>query len=533
MHEISRLTRSTSFTRPIGAATLATALVAGSLLAASPAFAAGPLSGTVLDAGVPVANVDVGIDKQSATNGSWSEVDDGTTDGAGAWASTDPLTDGNYALFFDVSDSSAIYSADQTSTGADSLHISTQFTVTGGVPSQSSFTTTLVRNAGAISLTQRSSADGSLVTGGSATAGTSYGVDKDGNVVIGNSVSEPTSDGTLLLGHLPAATYFPVETGADGYSSDYLDAVTTTAGVTLSVTSALHPTADPLVSTLLSSPVTTVTGAPKIGTLLTVTDPSASSPVTFSHQWATASGYYGGPLPLPVVGATSPTFVPTSKQLGQLVFAYAIARKDGYAPAIIYPAAPGGFTPAIKIGDPNPITVTVTGTTKFGHALAATVAGSTLSDAKSSYQWYRNGAPIGGADGSHYTLTKADVGQKVFASVTSFAQGHTDAVIPSNTVSVAHEKATVSVKAPKSISKKTKLTVKVTLKDGASKNAATGKVKVFYSSKKFKTVTFTSKSTSKTVILPKLAKGKHTIKISYAGDTHYSSKSTSFKVTVK
>lgn len=502
------------------------------MLVASPAFAdvAVSLSGTVLDQGAPIPNAGVYLYEYDQVNGYWYQVDSaGSTDTTGTWHYADNLSDGSYAVVFQgLGDTAAFYSSNtQTWDGkADTSKMATEFTVNGSGASASTFSSTLVRNAGAVAVPLRDAVTGGIIANPGSTFGyaTFYsGLDASGDYISGSSSESDNASftGTVLVGGLLPGTYYQGAASADGYATEFLSTpVTVAAGATSAyVPVGLVSGALPSVSTLLPNPqVVTVTGNPKVGTLLTASVPASATAATFA--W-----YENGTI---IPGATAATFVPTAAQLGQTISASAIVRAPGYRPVLIY----SDSTKSVQIGDPNQAVVKVTGTTKIGHTLSVAVTGSTVPDSKLIYQWYRAGAPIGGAVGSKYLLAKADVGQKIFASVTAFSQGHTDSVIPSVTVSVAHDKATLAYSAKKSISKSSKLKVKVNLKNGVTKNAATGTVRVYYSAKKFKKLSFSTKSTTKTATLPKLSKGKHTIKIKYYGDTHYLTKSTSFKVTV-
>jgi len=66
----------------------------------------------------------------------------------------------------------------------------------------------------------------------------------------------------------------------------------------------------------------------------------------------------------------------------------------------------------------------ITGKTRVGELLTATVLGLTPADAVPSYQWYRSGKKITDATTGTYTLTKSDKGKKITVKVTAAHDGY-------------------------------------------------------------------------------------------------------------
>jgi hypothetical protein len=66
----------------------------------------------------------------------------------------------------------------------------------------------------------------------------------------------------------------------------------------------------------------------------------------------------------------------------------------------------------------------ITGKTRVGEVLTATISGLTPADAVPSYQWYRSGKMITGATTGTYTLTKSDKGRKITVKVTGAHDGY-------------------------------------------------------------------------------------------------------------
>lgn len=163
-----------------------------------------------------------------------------------------------------------------------------------------------------------------------------------------------------------------------------------------------------------------------VGQLVTVTSPVWSLPgVTTTYQWLRD----GSPIP----GADDPTYVPTLEDAGHALSVQATGALAGLPlvtevsnalniPLTTEPA----LTPA---GD-----ITVNGSRKIGTALA--ISGPTWdpSDATNTYQWLRDGSPIGAATGTTYTLVAADFGHSITAVATGHKEGYTDSTLTSDPV---------------------------------------------------------------------------------------------------
>ncbi len=516
MHE----TRSRSY-RASAIASIAIAALAGSLLAATPASAAVSLSGTVTDQGTPVA--DVAVELFADIDGYWSyQTSLGTTDPAGTWSySTATLFDGAYALWYDPTRSPAIYASDQGAGGqTDSRLLATEFTIAGGSPSTGTFSETLVHNAGAVQFNAVNASDGTPISGVSGYVSVEEGIDATGNSAAGNYRSYPSLASTTVLGGILPGSSFTWAVTASGHNTAAGGGVNVSANTTTDLgTISLAASATPSMYSVLSQPkAITVSGVPKVGALLTANAPTAPAGSTRSFQWFTDG--------VPIPGAQAPTFVPTADEQGTSLAVRVYYALTGYSSDYVSSEA----SKRVAVGDPNQALVTIVGAAKFGLTVRAAVAGSTIADTRTQYQWYRSGTPVPGEDGSSYAITKSDIGKSIRVAVTSFAQGHTDTVIPSAEV-VAKDVPALTVEADKSIKTTKKLKVVVTVKPGKSKVAATGTATVFYSSTKYKTITFTGHAVKKTVLLPKLTKGKHTITVRF-DSTRYVTRSKSIHVKV-
>ncbi|MDM4762471.1 hypothetical protein QT381_05570 [Galbitalea sp. SE-J8] len=525
--------------RLIGVTAAGALALGGTLLGTTAASADAPpvtLTGTVLDAGAPATGVWVELERLDPASGNWYWVDDELTDASGAWSLTDTLSDGSYAFWFSpTSSSSAIYSTEQTSTGSDEWSdMAPQFTVTSGAASVTTFPQTLARNAGAVSVTIQDVNGVTLGAPGtySGSAQINSGYDAQGKYVGGRDAYSAehydpvaatwVSDfaGTVVVGGLKPGTYYGGSAWASGYPSEYFDTVIPVAvGATTDLGAVRLPAtaAAPKALTLLTAPrKVAVTGEPKVGSLLTATLPAGA--VTASYQWYADHGV--------IPGATAQTFAPTTAQLGQSLSVTATVRQVGYGSSQLYSES----TVPVALGDPDAPVVTLAGTATFGKALKAVVSAPTVGGAVYTYHWYRNGAPIAGADGSSYTIAKGDVGKRIRVGVSSFAQGHSDGVIPSAEVLAKDTTKLTVTPASKKITAKTKLKVKVALSKGGSTVSPKGTAKVYYSTTRFTSVSLKG-TKAKSVTLPKLKKGTYTIKVVFESGT-FTAATKTFKLKV-
>jgi 5-hydroxyisourate hydrolase-like protein (transthyretin family) len=513
------------------------AALAASMLSATPAMAAGELTGVVTSSGAPASDVQVYLYKLD-TSGTpyWSGYDNYYTSTDGTYSFNLPTDDGSYALYYYTEDSSALYSSSRSwDDKSDTNKMAPEFTVTGGVASQVSFPKALPIDTGAISATFVDSSTGAPIAFDPATDYTdsyysvSSGYTEDGYVNDGPDPLESNTNGyanntpVVVTGQVAAGAYY--NTNSQVYSNlgnwyNYTPnaPVSVTVGATTSVTVPVYKSSLPNVNELLNGAQTTVSGVPKVGALLTAVTPTVAGVSYSGFQWYNAAS--------PIVGATSATYIPTTKDLGQQLYVNYVANAAGYAPNS-YGSAYG--TKKVALGDPNSGTVAITGTAAFGKTVTATV--STALAGRNSYQWYLNGAPIAGEDGSSYTIPASALGGSLTVGVGSTVQGHTDATIPSAAVVIAKDTVTLKATVAKKATTKTKLKVKVALTEGKSDLSATAKVKVYYTKTKFKSVTVKSNKTA-TVTLPKLKKGTTTIKIVYPGTSKYAAKTVTAKVKV-
>lgn len=188
---------------------------------------------------------------------------------------------------------------------------------------------------------------------------------------------------------------------------------------------------------LANSTLPRITGWPQVGVPLTAVPGTWMPDVDpeFDYQW------YRGDTP--IVGATEVEYTPTVHDVGSTFTVRVTASKGAYEPvsAISTPTAavvPGYLTaswPSIE-GDPV-----------FGETLAALPGTWGPGEVELSYQWQRDGDPIGGATDSSYELRAADVGAAISVEVTGTKDGY-DGEIRTSADTAVVAPATLTVGAP-------------------------------------------------------------------------------------
>jgi hypothetical protein len=156
---------------------------------------------------------------------------------------------------------------------------------------------------------------------------------------------------------------------------------------------------------LVSLPV--ISGTATEGNTLTVSNGYwLEAPTSYTYQWTRDGANIGG--------ATSRTFALTdtdgSKSIGCVVTA---TNANGSTAATANSALVGEAEPQ------NTVLPTITGTAAEDGILTAGVGTWTNSPTGYTYQWNRDGSPIGSATSSTYTLVTADVAALITVTVTA------------------------------------------------------------------------------------------------------------------
>jgi len=253
------------------------------------------------------------------------------------------------------------------------------------------------------------------LSGAKATIDLSDVLDDASVVTLGDGLE---LDGTTLTWSVPrtpgettARASFTVEVDAESGATLALSAVPATAGgagePTLTHAVALKP--------LSPAPVPTVTGAGRVGTVLTAQAGTWPAGTTLAYRWSV-----GGKV---VAGATRPSYRLAAKDVGKAVTVAVTGTKSGWAP-VTKVSRPVKAAPGRMARSPRPFQV---GLPKVGRTLKVK-AGTWDPGVKLTYRWYRGGKPIAGATKKSYKVKKADAGKRLRVKVTARKSGYTTVV---------------------------------------------------------------------------------------------------------
>lgn len=194
-----------------------------------------------------------------------------------------------------------------------------------------------------------------------------------------------------------------------------------------------------------------ISGTPTPGkTLTAATGTWNPAPTTFSYQWMRSG--------VPIIGATTATYQPTTPDLDTKITVEVTAQRKGYAATAVLS---GAVTIARALtATPTPV---IAGTVVVGGTLSVTTGTWKPAPVTLAYQWYRNGTAISGATKSTYTAASADAGKKLTVRVTGSKAGY---------LAVAKTSAAVTV--PRVLTTPLKVAVSGTAAVGQTLSAAAG-----------------------------------------------------------
>lgn len=248
-----------------------------------------------------------------------------------------------------------------------------------------------------------------------------------------------------------------------------------------------------------------VSGIPKVGKALTVSDPVWNTDgVTHGYQWLRDGA--------PIEDATLAAYELTPADLGHAVSVTVTGTKEGWTSATVDSNAL-----TTTIGDAIVATLQprVTGTAALGQALSATPgtwgAGETPVVA---YQWLRDGTPVIGATASSYAVTVADLGRDLALRVTATRTGYAPGTFTTAALPVARATTSTTATAARKKIRQGRAAV-LTITVDAAPASPDGKVAITEGGRTLKT--FSIAKGSKKVRIKKLAKGKHTLRVGYLG----------------
>jgi hypothetical protein len=185
----------------------------------------------------------------------------------------------------------------------------------------------------------------------------------------------------------------------------------------------------------------TITGTPQEDETLTantggITDEEGVG--AFSYQWKRDGS--------DISGANGSTYTLTQADVGTTI-TVDVSYTDGESTAELVSSA--GVGPIANLNDDPTGSVTISGTPTEDSTLTAA---NTLADEDGMgvvfYQWQRDGVDIGGATGSTYTLTQADVGSTITVDA-SYTDGESTALLTSSAVLSPSMRATPTARAPR------------------------------------------------------------------------------------
>lgn len=210
-----------------------------------------------------------------------------------------------------------------------------------------------------------------------------------------------------------SSTYFP-EGSAAGAAVTVT--VTSTKSGYATVTKTSAPTDAVANGDLVSTPVPTISGSPKVGEALSADAGEWDAGTALAYQW-----YADGDV---IDGATASEFTPGADYLGSVITVTVTGTKAGYTTV----TRTGHTVRAVRVGDlvSTPIP-TMKGTIAVGQSVQATTgnwdAGTAL-----SYQWMSAGKAISGATKATYTIVPANMGSTLSVAVTGSKAGYTTVV---------------------------------------------------------------------------------------------------------
>jgi hypothetical protein len=242
----------------------------------------------------------------------------------------------------------------------------------------------------------------------------------DGTTSV-KTVSNYTSNSDIT--GLEGGTTYKVTITANA-SSGYL---VSSASSMLSVTTPVSP---PSITT------NTISGTATAGQVLT-SNVTASG--TISRVWKRDG--------VAISSATASTYTLVSADIGSKITVTATATNAAGSVS----STTADFGPISALA-PSISTATISGTSTYGQTLTVTAGGvSGTPTPTTAYAWSRDGSPISGAQSSTYTLTTADIGSMISATVSVSNSGGTASRTSGNTAAIG--KATPTFEAWSAVAK--------------------------------------------------------------------------------
>ncbi|GGD07475.1 Ig-like domain repeat protein [Nocardioides daphniae] len=276
-------------------------------------------------------------------------------------------------------------------------------------------------------------------------------------------------------------------------------------------------------------------GTPKVGETLTLTAPAWSrTDVTTTWEWLRDGR--------PIAGAEGTTYELVADDLGARISVRFTGALRGHRDAT---AASPGLTVLLGDAPTAERAAAPTGTAEVGGTLTAPEVTWSLAGVTQSRQWLRDGQPITGATATTYVVTADDAGRSLSVVTTATLAGHTPGTVTSAAVTVPKPAPPVvtpppkptpvasrtTVTAPAKVRSRTaKTRVKVTIKVTATGTTPTGTVTVKVGKKVVGRATL--KSGKVVLKLKALARGRHTLTVTYGGSTTVKASKVTKKIRI-
>ena len=162
-----------------------------------------------------------------------------------------------------------------------------------------------------------------------------------------------------------------------------------------------------------TAPVPTITGTTAVDSVLSAVAGDWLPTATLTYQW-NRNG-------TKITGATAATYTVQGVDAGATLTVTVSGARSGFTTVKKTSAATATISSIAFTTAPVP---TITGTARVGEQLTATPGAWVPAATTTTYQWFRDDAPIAGATQATYTAVAADLGTALTVSVTSTRLGY-------------------------------------------------------------------------------------------------------------
>lgn len=248
-----------------------------------------------------------------------------------------------------------------------------------------------------------------------------------------------------------------------------------------------------------------LSGTPKVGRTLTVTDPAWNTDdVEQTYQWLRDGA--------PITGASTASHLLAPADLGRSISVAVTGTKEGWTSATVDSNAL-----TTTVGDAIVATLQprVSGTPALGQTLTATPGTWGTGETPAfGYQWLRDGGPITGATQASYVVALADLGRDLSLRVTATRPAYAPGSFTTAGLPVARVATSTTAKAArKKIRQGRAAVLRISVDAGAA--SPDGKVRIDEGTQRLRT--FKVATGTKKVRVTRLGRGKHVLRVRYLG----------------